>query len=125
MLSKYKHPIYLCNYVDFRGRLYTDNNFFNFQGDSLAKNSLEFYEGVVLNETGVKYLKIYGANCYGLDKKSFEYRINWIQTNIEEIKSMNIDFILKADDPISFINFCINYNKYLNDSNVSIHIPIF
>jgi DNA-directed RNA polymerase len=63
--------------LDNRGRIYCDVNYLNYQGIELAKSLLLFGEGKKIDKTdknSINYLKIYGANCYGLDKKSFKDR---------------------------------------------------
>jgi DNA-directed RNA polymerase len=42
----------------------------------LARSLLLFKEGQKLNDIGLKALKIYTANAFGLDKKSKEERLN-------------------------------------------------
>ncbi|KAJ1566194.1 hypothetical protein HK096_000013 [Nowakowskiella sp. JEL0078] len=51
-------------------------------------------------------LKVYGANCYGIDKISFDSRVLWIDENIDLIINLNREFILKADEPIKFDATC-------------------
>jgi DNA-directed RNA polymerase len=66
--------------MDFRGRIYCETNYLNYQGTDLAKSLLLFAKGekILKSDTNsIDYLKIFGANCYGnkLDKKSFNDRL--------------------------------------------------
>jgi hypothetical protein len=50
---------------------------FKIFANDLSASLLEFHKGKILDEKGLYYLYIYGANCYGvdgLDKKSFDER---------------------------------------------------
>jgi DNA-directed RNA polymerase len=44
-----------------------------------------FKDGFKLNEKGLESLKIYLANCFGLDKKSIQIRIQWSIDNHNNI----------------------------------------
>ena len=108
---------YFVLQLDWRGRLYCDTSYLNFQGNELAKSLIKFKCGGIIDEKGLYFLKIYGANAYGLDKKSFSNRIQWVDNNQDNIINMNIDFILKASEPFIFIAFCFKYREYLKDPN--------
>nr|YP_009574413.1 hypothetical protein [Arthrobotrys musiformis]QBM31531.1 hypothetical protein [Arthrobotrys musiformis]QBM31681.1 hypothetical protein [Arthrobotrys musiformis] len=118
-------PFYLLHKADWRGRLYVQSSYLNYQANDLSSALLEFDKGEKLNDKGLEYFKIYGANCYGLDKLTFEDRLYWIDQNIENIKNMDKNFILKADSPFLFASFCLNFKKFLIDENYAIRIPIF
>ena len=63
-------------FSDWRGRIYTDNSYFSFQprsdGGELARSLIMFKDGQVLNDKELENLKIYTANCFGLDKLSYK-----------------------------------------------------
>lgn len=82
------------------------------------------------NDLSIKYLKIFGANCFGLNKKSFLDRINWIDNNKENIINFrNGELITQAENKLLFIAFCFEYLKYIEalnnkDSYFISHLPI-
>jgi len=66
--------------IDYRGRIYCNTSYLNYQGTELAKALLLFSKGEKILKTdqeSINYLKIFGANCFGnkLDKKSANDRI--------------------------------------------------
>lgn len=77
----------------------------NFQGADFTKAMLQFAEGVELGEHGLKWLMIHAANLYGVDKVSFEKRIEWVQEHKAHLIELAInplgsrDFWKKADKP--------------------------
>lgn len=125
--------IYLPVRLDYRGRIYCNVEYLNYQGIELAKALLKFSKGekVLLSDTvSINYLKIFGANCFGFDKLSFYERIKWIDENEEGIINFeNGNLIEKASSKLLFISFCIEYNKYLkalnnNEGYFITHLPI-
>jgi DNA-directed RNA polymerase len=58
--------------------LYTNSFFLSYQGGDLSRSLIEFGSGEKLTDEGIKYLYIFGANCYSstLGKKSIEQRIS-------------------------------------------------
>ena len=78
--------IYFPYQADFRGRKYTVSSFLSPQGTEHAKALLTFGEGLPIeNEEQKNWLAIHGANCAGVDKVSFEDRIQWVSDNEEHI----------------------------------------
>ena len=70
--------IYFPVRADQRGRLYCMPHYFNYQSNELSKALLLFVEPGIIkksNISSINYLKIYGANCYGLSKKNNEEKI--------------------------------------------------
>ena len=64
--------------MDFRGRVYCEADYLNYQGTDLAKSLLLFAKGEKILKSdiiSINYLKIFGGNCFGLDKLSFAKRI--------------------------------------------------
>ena len=127
--------IYLPVRLDYRGRIYCTTEYLNYQGIELAKALLQFSEGelVYLNDfLSIKYLKIFGANCFGnkLDKESFNDRISWIDSNHDNIINFENGYLLsKAENKLLFISFCfeyINYNNAVNKNKEYFisHLPI-
>nr|QWO71405.1 RNA polymerase [Termitomyces sp. K1Ag] len=138
--SSQDNKIYFNYFIDWRGRLYTDTSYLSFQGSELARSLLLFKGGEVLTERGVEHLKIYTANCYGHDKKSYNERLDWTNKNLEKIISapnlLNLkfecdlsdlpydqgtktrefyNFMLKADEPFLFLSCCLELKNYYAD----------
>lgn len=60
--------IYFTLRSDQRGILYCEPNYFNYQSHELSKSFLLFANPGVIDNSNVeciRYLKPYGANCYG------------------------------------------------------------
>lgn len=115
--------LYIPIRLDYRGRIYCNVEYLHYQSVELAKSLLQFAKGEVVylnDEVSIKFLKIFGANCYGnkLDKISFNDRINWIDKNQNNIINFeNGKLISKAENKLLFIAFCLEYNKYLDAVN--------
>lgn len=124
LANKYKdfENIYFTWQSDFRGRVYPVQALLNPQGESLAKALLIFSDKKQLGEKGEFWLKVHGANCYGIDKVSFKERIKWVDENRESIQKVAIqqepfknEFLKNADDPFKFLEFCYEFDEYLKD----------
>lgn len=90
--------------TDFRGRVYPVVPHLQPQGDDLAKSLLKFAEGKAIGERGLWWLKVHIANCFGVDKVSFEDRVAWTEGNMDSLLSSAMDpigdnFWMKASDP--------------------------
>jgi DNA-directed RNA polymerase len=114
--------IYFTWQVDFRGRIYPVQALLNPQGESLSKALLEFSEKKPLKKDGLKWLKIHGANSYGVDKVSFNERIKWVDKHQDDIvavakskKPFDIEFLNSADKKFEFLAFCYEYSAYLEN----------
>lgn len=77
--------IWFPHCVDFRGRVYPFGNFMNPQSDDLGKALLEFGAGKPLGESGLFWLKVHIANCFGEDKKSYDDRVQWTEDHMDQI----------------------------------------
>ena len=117
--------------ADFRGRVYTAQSILQPQGNDLVKSFLLFSKSQKLNENGIKWFKIHGANLYGeVDKEPYEVRIEWIEKNEEKIlNSANNwkeeDFWQKADEPFEFLAFCFEYKRFKeNPNNFETSMPV-
>jgi DNA-directed RNA polymerase, mitochondrial len=85
-----------------------------------------FKEGKILNEIGVEALKIYSANCYGLNKLSYNDRLNWVEYNLNKIINLETDFIFKASEPLLFLATCFELKGYYQDKeNFISTLPIY
>jgi DNA-directed RNA polymerase len=128
---KGEDAIYFPHYLDFRGRVYPYANFLNPQGDDVAKGLLQFAEGKALGETGAYWLAVHIANLFGVDKVSFDDRIDWVMQHEEQILESALDpidgegFWQTADDPFCALAACIEWMGYKTngDAHVS-HLSI-
>jgi DNA-directed RNA polymerase len=102
--------IYFPHALDWRGRAYPIPATLSPQGDDTAKALLEFADGVPLGDNGAYWLAVHGANCFGVDKVSFEARIKWVEENTDAIREVAFDPIrnrmwTEADAPWQFLAF--------------------
>ena len=120
--------IYFPYQFDYRGRLYPHTSHLNPQAPKHIKSMLEFSKGEVLNDEGIKWLKIHIANVYGLDKEPFESRIKWTEAHsstILAIASDPLEFIKDwayCDSPFEFLAACFAYED--STKGLPIYLPI-
>nr|QWO71409.1 RNA polymerase [Termitomyces sp. T123] len=141
--SSKENSIYFNYFIDWRGRLYTDTNYLSVQGGNLARSLILFKHGKILNERGLEHLKIFTANCYGLDKLSYNKRLDWTNNNWSKILSVPdisnfhslsmdlktkefYDFVMKAEEPWLFLSCCIELKNYDLDPNKYVsRLPVY
>lgn len=121
--------IYFPHNLDFRGRVYP-LPLLNPQGTDFCKSLLEFADGAPLGDSGVAWLAIQGANCYGLDKKPLEERIAWVYENTELILRTAKDPLTdlewtETDSPWEFLAFCFEWADFMEQGTDYVsHIPV-
>ncbi len=121
-------PFYLNVNIDWRGRIYTQSFYLDYQGSEFSLALINLYEGKKLDEKGIFFFYVYGANLYnqdGINKKSLERRYDWVLDNLNNIYTMDKDFILKAESPTNFAAFCLTMKKLKDDPNYIVHNPVF
>lgn len=107
-----EEAIYFPHMMDWRGRKYAVSSYLNPQGNDLSKALLRFADAVPLGENGQYWLAVHGANCFGVDKVSFEERVQWVMENEEAILESAINPLegtrwwAQADAPFQFLAFC-------------------
>lgn len=125
--------IYFPHNLDFRGRAYPVPLVMNPQGSDNVKALLRFAEGKPLGEDGERWLAIHGANCFGVDKVSFEEREDWVTANTGKIVSsafrpLDDLWWTEADKPWCFLAFCFEWAEMLqaklDGREFLSHIPI-
>lgn len=110
--------LYFPHQLDFRGRAYAVPLFLNPQGNDACRGLLEFTNGVPLgDQEGADWLAIHGANCYGVDKVSFEERLAWVQAHEARILASADDPLAdlwwsEAESPWQFLAFCFEWQGY-------------
>lgn len=120
LASVYSHIpcFYIPVNLDFRGRLNCIPEFLNYQSNELAKSLLLFSKAEKIDKTdkgSIDYLKLFGATSFGLDKKSVEDRLQWVESNIYDIVNFrNGELIIKAKNKYLFLAFCFEYNRWLD-----------
>jgi DNA-directed RNA polymerase, mitochondrial len=110
--------IYFPHAMDWRGRLYPIATHLNPQGDDLAKGLIQLSDGVPLGETGAYWLAVHGANSFGVDKVSFEERVQWVLEHHSSILEAAVNpadgtrWWAQADSPWQFLAFCFEWAGY-------------
>ena len=113
--------IFFPHNLDFRMRVYPIPHHLNPQGDDLAKALIHLAEGKRLGADGASWLKIHIANCFGIDKVSFDQRIRWTEGHLEELLDSAIDpidgmrFWATADSPFTALAACYELMGFCNE----------
>lgn len=63
--------------------------------------------------TPIQYLMIDIANSFGLDKETWDVRLDWFQDNKEDLCKDPIAWASKAEEPATFLAGMYAYEKYL------------
>ena len=121
--------VYNC---DFRGRIYCATSGLSPQGADTAKGLIQFARSERLGASGVKWLAVQGANTYGVDKVSYEDRVAWVQSNVDNIRRTVDDPVGSrewwgaADKPYQFLAFCFEWADcdYGNNTEAQSSIPV-
>ncbi|MBP5855703.1 hypothetical protein KAJ83_01680 [Marivibrio halodurans] len=123
--------LYFPSSVDWRGRLYPMPQDINPQQDDLGKSMLMFANGKPLGKNGAYHLCLRGAATFGMDKVSFEERVQWFMENEREVidSARNpLDgrrFWTEADEPWGFLATCREWLGYVEQGEAFIsHLPI-
>lgn len=118
MAEKFKETpsLYFPYNLDFRGRAYCVSSYLTPQGPDESKGLLEFADEQVIGDTGLLWLGIHGANCFGEDKVSLTDRSRWAAEYSERIKLCAKDpytnkWWMEADKPWQFLAFCFEYSR--------------
>ena len=135
-LFKNLNSIYFPVRLDYRGRLYCNATYLNYQGSELAKSLLLFSEGTIISISDISaldYLKAYGANCYGneISKKRFITKVRWVDFNEDHILNFTNGLLLnKAKSKYLFLAFCLEYIRIKkaydsgNGDKINTYLPI-
>lgn len=104
--------IYFPHALDWRGRAYPVPSHLTPQSNDLGKALLQFADGCPLGENGAFWLAVHGSNCAGVDKVSYDERVQWVQDHEEDIVAAAVDpyhtlaFWGSVDAPWQFLAFC-------------------
>ena len=133
LADKFKdfNEIFFCWFADWRGRFYPVQQYINPQADHRGKALLEFSKGKALGSDGAKWLAIHGANTFGMDKGTFDERLEWIEEHRELILDSarnplnGSSFWNNADKPFMFLAFCFEWLGYIEQGESFMsHLPI-
>lgn len=124
--------IYFPHEMDFRGRVYPIPSFGpSPQGSDWQKALLQFAEGKRIGEEGRRWLLIHIANLFGVDKVSFDDRIEWTLSHAAQLcesADAPLDgerFWTTADSPYSALAACFEFAQMLVDGEDFVsHLPI-
>lgn len=122
---------YYPHQIDYRGRCYPVGTPLSYQGPDWQRGLLEFAEGKPIGE-GFPWFLVHGANCFGVDKVSFNERINWVNENRQNILQVSEDPIgfrwwTEADKPFQFLAWCLEFGEaaQMEDLGAFVsHLPI-
>nr|DAP91115.1 MAG TPA: DNA directed RNA polymerase [Caudoviricetes sp.] len=106
-------PFHFVFQYDKRGRIYSKGYHINIQGNSYRKAMLKFANAEKLTEEGWKWLKIDLANHYGLDKSTWQERLDFIDENIDSMLTNPDEWIFKAEEPLLFKSALNSYQMSL------------
>lgn len=106
--------IWIPQMMDFRGRCYAITSHFNYQNRDFVRALFRFSDKRPIGERGRRWLRIHAANCYGIDKVSFDARVQWSENHMDDIlrssrQPMDTDFWIHADNgskPWQFLAAC-------------------
>ncbi|MBI0327561.1 DNA-directed RNA polymerase [Burkholderia plantarii] len=117
MAEKFEHieRFYFVHNLDWRGRAYPVTTFLNPQGSDSDKALLQFADGYPLGVNGARWLAIHGANTFGIDKVTFEERVQWVEDHTGQILEAAANPLdgsrwwTEADSPYMFLAFCYEW----------------
>lgn len=127
--------LYFPHQFDFRSRFYPIPEPLNHQGDDVCRSLLEFAEAREPGERGLWWLKVHAANCYGVDKCTFEERVAWVDAHMPEIEAssrdpLNYEWWKHADEkrkgakdgkPLQFLAACY---ALTDPHGAGAHLPV-
>ncbi|MDF0504878.1 hypothetical protein POK33_29515 [Burkholderia cenocepacia] len=111
---------YFVHNLDWRGRAYPVTTFLNPQGSDSDKALLKFSDGYPLGDNGARWLAIHGANTFGIDKVTFDERVQWVEDHQEQIREAALNPLdgtrwwADADSPYMFLAFCFEWLALMN-----------
>lgn len=119
--------LYFVWFADSRGRLYPVTQGVSPQGSDLQKGMLEFANGKVLGDSGVRWFLINGANKSGYDKETLANREAWHIVHRDMILACAADPVnnlwwLETDNPVQFLAWCFEYAEFDQLGDKSKHV---
>lgn len=103
---KFFYHVYTC---DFRGRAYTTTDLLSPQSGDQDRSLLLFANPMKQTTRGRHWLKVHVANLFDQDKKSFTQRVQWVENNMDMLRSIN-------DNPYDTLDLWADDKKKKNQS---------
>lgn len=110
--------LYFVYFMDFRGRKYVKTNGISPQGSDLQKALIHFSVGKpLLTAEAKRWFTVTGANRFGVDKCSYDERVQWVKDNehlILDWARNPVDSVgwMEADKPFQFLAWCLEYAQW-------------
>lgn len=120
---------YYPHHLDFRGRVYPTSACLTPQGDDLSISLLQFADSQKLEtDRDWFWVKVHGANVFGVDKVPFAERLAWVDANYQKIRESARDPLgyrwwADASSPMSFLAWCSAYADS-TEKGADWHLPI-
>ncbi|MCP4342368.1 MAG: hypothetical protein GY799_26700 [Desulfobulbaceae bacterium] len=114
------HYVYTA---DFRGRIYADTTGLSPQGNDTSKALLQFAKPKPVTQSGLFWLAVHGANIFGIDKISYDARVDWIYNEEDKIRAVienpcdYREWWGSADKPWQFLAFCFAWAETAYGTN--------
>jgi DNA-directed RNA polymerase len=124
-----EEEIFFPEVLDFRGRVYPIPTSLTPQGDDLSKSLLKFAEGKPLGSTGLRWMYIHTANCFGIDKVSFDDRVKWTEDHLDALLEIAMNPMvntlwMEADAPFSALAVCFELLEFsFNPETFKSYLP--
>ena len=105
---------------DFTGRMYPMTAHFHPQGNDIARGLHRFYKGAeIKTKQDLNWLAIAGANHFGMNKHTYEERLEWAYIEgtdlAEEVYKdplANVGIWGKAKEPFQFLAWCREWSEF-------------
>ena len=104
---------YIPHHLDFRGRVYPMSTVFSIASIREVRSVLRFARPIPLGPDGLRWLKIHAANMYGMTKRNFDDRVQFIDSHIDAVVSVaekpygtQMEFWAVAENAFEFIVAC-------------------
>ena len=114
---------YLPHNLDYRGRIYSLSPYLHPPGDDFSRGLLTFGTKRALGPDGLYWLKVHLSGVYGKDKESFDDRVRWVDSQLDQVRASARDpkgetFWLDGDKPFQILAACIEIENALRSGEV-------
>jgi len=112
---------YYVHRLDFRGRAYPVGGPLQYQGADYLRALTSFAETKPLG-FGDEWFLATGANLFGVDKVPIHERVEWVETNQEELIRCGQDPLTHriwrdADKPFQALAWCEEFSRYVHEGD--------